>query len=331
MIAVNAVTALAGARTNDDHRAVNVTNADRVVFPDVGKTKGDVVAYYERIADRMLTHVIDRPLSLKRYPKGLSGPGFFQKNAPAHYPPSIGRFPVPRSPGATKKHPKAEADVTTYPLVRTADHLAFLANQNAIELHVPTARAPDVWHPDRVIVDLDPPAGAVAEVRRAAHVVREELGALGLPTLPVATGSKGYHVVARIVPNVDADAVLFGMQKVTAWLAAKHEALTVVFRVGLRGKRVFLDWLRNGALATVVAPYSLRARPRATVAVPLTWDELDTHPPDAFTIDDAARLAEREDPLAAMPEHDATGFFRAVDEAFDASGLVLEAFDRFRS
>jgi bifunctional non-homologous end joining protein LigD len=310
---------------------VNVTNADRVVFPAVGKTKGDVVTYYERVADRLLTHVVDRPLSLKRYPKGLNGPGFFQKNAPAHYPASIGRLPVARSPGATKKHPKAEADVTTYPLVRTAEHLAFLANQNAIELHVPTARAPDLWHPDRVIVDLDPPAEAAAQVRRAACVVRDELAKLGLPTLPVATGSKGYHLVGRIVPNVEGDAVLFGMQKVTAWLASKHEELTVVFRVGLRGKRVFLDWLRNATNATVVAPYSLRARPRATVAVPLTWEELDTHPPDAFTIDDGPRLAEREDPLAAMPEHDATAFLRAVDEAFDASGLVLEAFDRFRS
>jgi bifunctional non-homologous end joining protein LigD len=299
---------------------VEVTHAERVVFPSVRKTKGDVVTYYERVADRILPHIVDRPLSLKRYPKGLAGPGFFQKNAPAHYPASIGRFATPKNDG-----------VTTYPLISTPEHVAFLANQNAIELHVPTARAPDLFHPDRVIVDLDPPADSLALVRRAAHVVREELAGLGLSTVPVATGSKGYHLVGRIAPTVAGDAVLLRMQKVTAWLASRHEELTVVFRVGLRGKRVFLDWLRNATLATVIAPYSLRARPRATVAVPLDWDEIDTHAPDAFTIDDAARLVFREDPLAAAAEQDATAFFEAIDEAFAAAGLVLEAFDRFRS
>ncbi|MBV9946098.1 MAG: hypothetical protein JOZ69_04535, partial [Myxococcales bacterium] len=149
---------------------IQVSNAGRVVFPEVGRTKGDVVAYHERIAARLLPHVAGRPLSIRRYPKGLAAPGFFQKNVPAHYPASIGRFPVQRSAAASKKHAKRGAeksDVTVYPVVQDAEHLVYLANQGAIELHVPTSRATAGFRPDRIVVDLDPPEGAVAAVRRA--------------------------------------------------------------------------------------------------------------------------------------------------------------------
>ncbi len=123
--------------------SVRVSNAQRVVFPEAGKTKGDVVAYYERVAERLLPHVIDRPLSMLRYPKGLAERGFFQKNVPAHYPASIARFEVPRSEEATRRHrdPDArERRVTVYPVLREAEHVAeaapepFVASvQNAFE------------------------------------------------------------------------------------------------------------------------------------------------------------------------------------------------------
>jgi bifunctional non-homologous end joining protein LigD len=313
-----------------------VSNASRIVFPEVGRTKGDVVAYYERIAPRLLPHVVDRPLSLRRYPKGLAGPGFFQKNVPAHYPPSIGRFSVPRSAEASKRHPRkgagAPADVTVYPVLREAEHLAYVANQGAIELHVPTGKLPDVGRPDRVVLDLDPPPGALAAVRRAAHLVRERLAALGLASVPVATGSKGYHMVAPVTPSVDAAAMAAATQKLAALLAAEHARdLTIAFRVANREGRVFVDWLRNNPGATVVAPYSLRARPRASVATPLRWEEVDATAPDAFTLADVDRLLERPDSLAELPPQDGAGFVAAVDAAFERSGLVLESFDRFRS
>jgi bifunctional non-homologous end joining protein LigD len=316
---------------------VQVSNADRIVFPEVGRTKGDVVAYYERIAPRLLPHVIDRPLSIRRYPKGLGAPGFFQKNVPAHYPASIARFAVPRSVAASKKHSRrgaAAPDVTVYPIVHEAEHLAYLANQGAIELHVPTRRATDGFHPDRIVIDLDPPEGALSAVRRAAKRVREALEGLKLTTVPVATGSKGYHLVAAIAPRLDGEAIAVATQKLAAVLAADHpEELTTVFRTALRGGRVFIDWMRNNPGATVVAPYSLRARPRASVATPLHWDELDLYAPDAFTMDDVDRLRERPDSVAdlAASEQDPTPFVSAVDAAFERSGLVLEAFDRFRS
>jgi bifunctional non-homologous end joining protein LigD len=314
---------------------MEVSNPDRLVFPEIGRTKGDVVAYYERIAPRAFAHVAGRPVSIRRYPKGLAAPGFFQKNVPAHYPPSIERFPVPRSRAASKKHPSGkDQDVTVYPVLRESGQLAYLANQGAIEIHVPTSLAADLFHPDRIVIDLDPPPGSFARVRRAAFIVRDALSEHGLASVPVATGSKGYHVVAPIRPSIESETIAATLQKFAALLVAKHEAeLTIVFRVALRGERVFIDWLRNTPIATVVAPYSLRARPRAPVATPLEWSEVESTDPDAFTIADVDRLLDRDDPLAklASAPSDAARFVADIDAAFEASGLVLETFDRFRS
>jgi bifunctional non-homologous end joining protein LigD len=311
---------------------VEITNADRVVFPEVGITKGDVVHYYQRIAPRLLPYVIGRPLSIKRYPKGVAAPGFFQKNVPPHYPASIRRFSVPRAKGTGKK--ASASEVTIYPIVEDAEHLAYLGNQGAIELHVPTSRADDLLRPDRLIIDLDPPAGATDLVRRAAHLTREALAKLGLETTPVATGSKGYHLVAPIVPEVGVGTIASTLQKVAALLATRHpDELTTVFRIAGRGLRVFVDWLRNNPIATAVVPYSIRARPRASVATPLEWSEVDTVAPDAFTIRDIDALLDRPDPLDEMarsPQR-VEPFIAAVDEAFASSGLTLETFDRFRS
>jgi bifunctional non-homologous end joining protein LigD len=317
---------------------IEVSNADRIVFPDIGVTKGEVVAYYERLAPRLFPHLVDRPLSIRRFPKGLSGLGFFQKNVPAHYPDSMGRFEVPRSAQAAKKHARrgdeTPPEVTVYPVVRVVEHVPFVANQGAIELHAPTARVADLFRPDRIVIDLDPPEGAVGLARRAARLVYEELLAMGLTSVPVATGSKGYHVVSSVVPSMGGDAIATATQKLSAMLAAKHpDELTIAFRKASRGPRVFLDWLRNNPGATVITPYSLRARSQASVAVPIEWEELDSLSPSAFTLRDADRLLDRPDPLAALAAEpqDPGPFVAAVGEAFERSGLILETFDRFRS
>ena len=308
------------ASTPASQPPLTVTHADRVVFPEVGTTKGEVVAYYEAIAVRALPHLEGRPLSIKRFPKGLSSPGFFQKNVPPNYPASIDRFVIPRT----------AAGVTIYPVVSTPQHLAYLANQGAIELHVPLGRVPEPQLPDRIVIDLDPPSGAVDLIRRSAFLVRDFLGELGLTTVPIATGSKGYHVAGKIAEATTDLSTL--LQKVAALLAAKHpEEMTTAFRIAQRKGRVFVDWLRNRPNATVVAPFSLRARPRAPVAVPLDWSELDATAPDAFTIADRERLLERPDPLAVLAPEAAASFVRNVDAAFERAGLTIEPFDRFRS
>jgi bifunctional non-homologous end joining protein LigD len=314
---------------------VEISNAGRLVFPEVGRTKGDVVAYYERIAPRLLPHVEGRLLSIRRYPKGLAGPGFFQKNVPPHYPASIQRFAVPRSAEASKKHARrgsSSPEVTVYPIVHEAEHLAYLANQGALELHVPTARVSDSFRPDRIVIDLDPPEGAAALVRRVARLARLKLSSLGLETVSVATGSKGYHLVGPIVPTLDGEAIARATAKFAALLAAEHpEEATTAFHKKLRGGRVFLDWMRNAPGATVIAPYSLRAQPRAPVATPLGPEEIDSVDPDSFTIDDVDRLAAAPDPVAVLGQRrqSAGPFVDAVDAAFEGAGLVLEVFDRF--
>src|SRR5436853_3290722 len=213
---------------------MKVSNPDRVVFPEIGCTKRDVVAYYERIASRALPHVAGRPLSIRRYPKGLAAPGFYQKNVPPHYPASIERFAVPRSREASKKHPAKAGDVTVYPVLRDPEHLSYVANQGAIEFHVPTSGAADPFHPDRLVIDLDPPPGPFARVRRAAFIVRDALAEHGLASVPIATGSKGYHVVSPIHPSASSDTIAVTLQKFAGLLAAKHgEDLTTVFRVAL--------------------------------------------------------------------------------------------------
>jgi bifunctional non-homologous end joining protein LigD len=313
---------------------IEVSNADRIVFPAVGHTKGDVVAYYDRIAPRALFHLEGRLLSLRRFPKGLAGAGFFQKNVPAHYPASIERVAVPRHGGPSKKRGTDAPDVTIYPVLREPEHLAYLANQGAIELHAPSSRVAAPAFPDRFVLDLDPPPESHALVRRAALAAREMLGRFGLETVPIATGSKGYHVVGAIHPTVPAEALALAAQRLAALLAAEHaDELTQAFRVALRKGRVFVDWLRNNPSATVVAPYSLRATPRATVATPLAWSEIERAAPDAYTIDDIDRLLDRPDTLADLSKApgDAERLVGEVQSAFERSGLVLETFNRFRS
>jgi bifunctional non-homologous end joining protein LigD len=313
---------------------IEVSHGDRVVFPALGRTKADVVRYYERMGERILPHVLERPLSIKRYPKGLAERGFFQKNVPAHYPASIERFAVPRSRAASKKHPGAAADLTVYPLVSEAEQLAYLANQGAIELHVPTVRAPDLLHPDRLVLDLDPPPDATPLVQRAALEVRELLREHRLETAPVATGSKGYHIVAALQPICHVDELALAARRLAALLTASFpEHFTTAFRVALRGGRVYVDWLRLGVGGSVVAPYSLRATPRAGVATPLTWDELAVTSPDAFSIGDPDELLARPDPLLELASAplDPQPFVASVAAAFEAAGLALEPFDRFRS
>lgn len=274
---------------------MNVTHADRVVFPDTGHTKGDVVRYYERVAERVFPHVEGRALTIRRYPKGVAAGGFFQKNVPKHYPASIERHAVPRKGGET-----------VYPVLRDIGDLPFLANQGVIELHVPMSRVGEA--PDRLVIDLDPPAGAFPLVRRAARLVGEWFDAHGLPTALVATGSKGYHVVAR-VSGASAEDLAGAGQKLGLLLERQHpDVFTNAFAVADREGKVFVDWMRNWPYATSVAPFSLRARARPTVATPIPWDELDATDPDAFDLDRAREA----DPVLALPVADSGTFIAAM-------------------
>ncbi len=267
---------------------MEVSNPDKVLFPDDGITKGEVVGYYETVAPVMVPHAMGRPLTLERYPTGIGQQGFFQKHAADYFPESIGRVVVPKE-GGTVEHP----------VVDDGEGLAYLANQGTLTFHVWTSRVPTLDRPDRMIFDLDPPEGDVVAARWAARQVGAILGELRLVGLPMTTGSKGYHVVVPLVPEATIEQVGETARAISAALANRHpDRLTTEFRIAKREGRVFIDWLRNRYAQSAVCPWSVRPKPRAPVAVPLTWDEIGRSRPDRWRVGTIAPRIADGDPWA---------------------------------
>jgi bifunctional non-homologous end joining protein LigD len=243
---------------------IECSNVDRVVFPDDGVTKGDVIEYYRDLADVIVPELRDRPLTIERYTKGLAGGGFYQKHAQKHFPAWIERAVL------------GDKTVVEYPLCSSDAGLVYFANQGAIALHVWTSRRAAPARPDVVVFDLDPPDGRFDLVLRAARVIRELLGGLGLPAFVKTTGSKGLHVVAPVDGDATFDDVMALCHGVAHVACARHpDELTTEFYKKDRKGRLFVDIMRNALGATFVAPYSLRGRRGAPVSAPIEWSELD--------------------------------------------------------
>jgi bifunctional non-homologous end joining protein LigD len=270
---------------------LEVSHPQRVMFPSDDITKGDVVDYYCRVAPVMVPHLRNRPLMLERYRADIGRGGFYQKEAGEHFPDYIRRVDVPK-----------EGGVVHHPVVDDEDGLVYLANQGCLTFHCWLPKADRLRQPDRLIVDLDPPdtAGAFNTVRATALRLRKILEELGLAAFVQTTGSRGLHVVAPIVPGPDNDEVLAFARTLADQLAAADPGrLTTEFRKAKRGARLYLDVARNGYAQTVVAPYTVRARPGAPVATPLDWDEVRTTrlAPDRWTIGNIfRRLGAKADP-----------------------------------
>ncbi|WNZ07580.1 non-homologous end-joining DNA ligase [Streptomyces sp. 11x1] len=274
-------------------RTVEIHRPDKVLFPADGGgkeyTKGDLVAYHRAVAPFMLPHLRGRPLMLERHPDGLDGPMFMQKNTPEHYPDRIERVEVAKE-GGTVVHPVCDDAAT----------LVYLADQACLTLHRWLSRAGDVDRPDRLVIDLDPSVDDFAQVREAARDVRDLRDAPNLPSVPMTTGSRGVHVVVPLNGHDDFDAVRDFARELAGELVRAHpERLTVEPRKKDRGDRLYLDIQRNVYAQTAVAPYTVRARPGAPVATPLTWEQLDAPAVDArrWTLADAVDQA-RTDPWA---------------------------------
>lgn len=284
-------------------------------------TKSDVVGHYLRVADRMLPHLAGRPVTLQRFPDGIAAKGFMQKNAPSYFPGNIGRIELPKKDG-----------VTLFPVVEDAAGLAYLANLGTITFHMPTVRLPNLGQPDRFAIDLDPPENEAGAARWAARRVGDMLGGLGVASLPMATGSKGYHVVVKIVPEAGHERVARFAHALAVLLAQRHSAeLTTEFRKKNRRGRVFIDWMRNAPMATGVAPWSLRPRPSAPVAVPLTWDEIDHVAPDQWTLSSLEERHDGADPLIEAEAVSLLAAIEATERLLVDQGIELPEFDRFRS
>ncbi|MEJ2208769.1 MAG: non-homologous end-joining DNA ligase [Anaerolineae bacterium] len=277
---------------------IDVSKRDKVFFPDAGLTKGDLIDYYERVAETMVPHMVRYGLSMHRFPDGLEGEDFFQKDAPDYFPGWIPRVNVPRREGGSFEAP----------IVDSKAALVYLADQAVLTMHLYLARSDDLEHPDKMIYDLDPPEDTqdYGAVRRAALDVRDVLEELDLQSWVQTTGSKGFHVVVPLDRSQSFDPVRQFAHDVALLLVRRHpDRYTLEQRKKKRGDRIFLDMLRNAYGATSVAPYAVRARPGAPVATPVDWDEVERGAsPRDWTIRSVPdRLAQKDDPWAGLMRH----------------------------
>ena len=270
---------------------IEITHPERMLYPEAGVTKLDVARYYEAIASRMLPYIRRRPLSVVRCPDGPSGTCFFQKHATAREIPGIETTLITESGG---RRP--------YIIANTVEALVGLAQMNALELHAWGAMAGAIERPDTLILDLDPdPALEWSKVVAGAKLTRALLDELKLKSLVKTTGGKGLHVVVPLQPRHSWDEVRSFAQAIANHLARTlpDQFTATMVKTRRRGK-IFVDYLRNGRGATAVAPYSLRARPGATVATPLAWEEVTPRlKPASFNLSSVLRRIDRDkDPWA---------------------------------
>lgn len=277
-------------------RPVRLTNLTKVMYPATGTTKAGVIDYYRRVAPAILDQMRDRPVTRIRYPEGVTGERFFEKNVPNGAPDWLRRRTLRASPG---EDDGAEVE---YPFLDDLASLVWAANQGALELHTPQWRVgPDgrARHPDRLVIDLDPgaPAG-LEECARVALLAAERLDADGLRAMPVTSGGKGLQLYAPLDGRRDATAVREYARSLAGSLAAAHPKLVVsVMRKDLRKGRVLLDWSQNHAAKTTITPYSLRGREQPTVAAPRSWEELGSGGLTQLTADEVAARFENEGDL----------------------------------
>jgi len=246
--------------------AVAVTHADKVLFGKSGLTKKDLINYYMTIAPTMMPYLDDRPISMQRFPQGITDEGFFQKDASDYFPKWITRKPIAKEEGG-----KVEYVVIDKPAT-----LVYLANQNCITPHVWLSKTDNLNKPDKMIFDLDPAEKLTfTAIQDVAKKLKDLLDALGLPSFYMLTGSRGAHVVVPLKRAHTFEEVRDFAHDIATLLAQQFPKLiTIDIHKTKRGKRVFLDWLRNGFGATAVAPYAVRPREGAPVAMPVTWKEL---------------------------------------------------------
>ena len=302
----------AGAQQGEDHdvAGIEITSPDREVFPDSGCTKLDVARHYERAGERMAEIAGHRPLSLVRAPKGIGGETFFQKHATKGFPDAIREIELEESDGGT----------ATYMYATRAESFVAAAQMGTIEFHVWGSRIDRPERPDRMIFDLDPDAGlGWGDVRSAAVDLRDRLADLGLASGALVTGGKGVHVWVPLRRDHDWNLVKT-FSKTLAHVMAEAEPGRFIATMSKRKRegRIFVDWLRNERGATAIAPYSLRAREGAPVAVPVTWDELGAlEAANGFTMGAVKERLAEPCPYLAMAE-DLQRLTRDVVERLEA-------------
>jgi DNA ligase D len=257
---------------------VPVTNPDKIIFPERGLTKGDLVSYYVSVAEHALPHLRRRPFHMKRFPNGVEGEFFHQKRVPAKHPEYVDEVFVQFPSGHS----------TVFAILDNAAALAWVANLGCIELHTWASRVPEIEKPDYLLIDLDPTTdGQWPFVREIALLVREVMDELGLRSYPKTSGATGLHILAPIKPELEfplvrnfAKALAQEVERRVDDQAIATTTWRVADRVG-----VFVDYGQNARDRTIASAYSVRPTADARVSAPLLWDEVANVEPEAFTLE----------------------------------------------
>jgi bifunctional non-homologous end joining protein LigD len=251
-----------------EDRKIQVSNLDKVLYPKVGFTKGQVIDYYIRVAPVLLAHLRDRPLTMKRYPNGVEGEFFYEKNCPSHRPKWV---------KTAKVWSESNDRMMNYCLVQDLPTLVWAANLADLELHTSLSRKNNIERPSMMVFDLDP--GAPADIVQCCRVglwLRDLLASMKLKSFAKTSGSKGLQVYAPLNTAVTYDQTKDLSRALAQYLEGEHvDLVTSNMSKAVRKGKVFVDWSQNDEHKTTICVYSLRAREGPTVSTPVTWDEVE--------------------------------------------------------
>ncbi|WP_114907360.1 non-homologous end-joining DNA ligase [Ornithinimicrobium murale] len=255
-------------------RTLRVSSLDKVLYPATGTTKGEVLNYYVQVADRLLPELAGRPVTRIRWPHGVGGESFFEKNVPSGVPDWLPRVTI------TGHGSRSGRATVTYPLVTDLAALVYLVNLGSLELHVPQWRVDEAGAPqppDRLVIDLDPGPGAgLTECARVALLVQQRLSSVGLECRPVTSGSKGMQLYAELDGARSSDEVSAVTKALAQQLTEQHPDLVLwQMTKAKRSGKIFLDWSQNNAAKTTICPLSMRGREQPNVAAPRSWQEIE--------------------------------------------------------
>lgn len=302
-------------------REVEISKTEKLFYPDDSLTKGDVVEHFQRVAEVMVPHLRGRPLTLRRFPDGITGEGWFQKEASDYFPDWLRVASVPQRGRDGHDGRDDRGNTVHYAVCEDAASLVYLANQATLEFHIWTSTLDALNNPDLLVLDLDPPEQAtLRKLRELTRRTRDLLAEIGLTPYLQCTGGRGYHVVAPLDASANFEVVRHLAGQAADHVAvAEPEQATTQLRKNKRGERIFIDANRNGYAQTFIAPYSLRSRPGASVATPLDWSELGKTEPNEY--DPAKlhkRLARKRDPWQDMRRHPSSA--RRAQQRLDKLG-----------
>ena len=291
---------------------ITLTNKDKVLFPKSGITKQKMYYYYENIASAMIPYLKDRPLTMQRFPKGISEEGFFQKNAPDYFPEWIPKIQVEKMDGWVN-----------HIVCNSRDTLLYLVNQYVVTFHVGLSKVERINYPDKLIFDLDPPKGNFKLAVKAAKALRLLLEEkLKLKAYVMTSGSEGLHIAVPLDANKHFDVTHKFAKNIANYICINNPTeFTTTIRKNKREGRLYIDFLRNSYAQTSVVPFSIRALEHAPVATPLHWDELNINTLNAqyYTIDTIfKRLETRDDPWQDFEKN-----AKAIDAAINIMDKLI--------